>query len=112
MSPCQRCLDRGQTWDGSAPKCAFPLGLFDADNWNCATMNAIRDIADDSLASETLHAVWSEDQYAAVLPWEGRFVVLSWYKRRGRTEGAWLLEERSIALLTLGNAEDYLAFHG
>jgi hypothetical protein len=80
--------------------------VFSSNNWNCLTANALRDLVrqdeDDS------RAVWSEDQYAALLPWDGAFIVLSWYKHRGRTEGMWLVQEGEIAILTLEQAEAYL----
>jgi hypothetical protein len=101
---CARCRDRAKPPAGDAPRCAFPRGKFDADNWNCATMNDLRDKAE---AART--AVWSQDNNGAMLAWFGRFVVLGWYKSRGRTEFAGVLRDGAIHPLSLGEAEDVLA---
>lgn len=94
MAKCKKCIDRGQTWGGSPPVCAFD-GNF-ADNWNCATLNEIRDLEGTDLADYR----WSEDQkYMTILidgvdlP-RGRSPMalwVSWYKSRGRTDAVWLL---------------------
>ncbi len=103
---CPRCIAEygvigRPEYFGSDPQCAFASGVFNGENWNCATANALRDRAYES-------SVWSEDQHAAILPWDGSFIVLSWYKRRGRTEGIWLLHGYAISPLTLEQAESYL----
>lgn len=103
MSACPRCVERGQTWSGGAPRCAFTDdGRFGADNWNCATMNELRDHAEND-------AVWSEDQHAALLAYDGCFIVLGWYKSRGTTEYAAWLEEATARPLMLEQADAYLA---
>jgi hypothetical protein len=99
---CPRCRTRGQTWNGGAPKCGFPQGVFDEGNWNCATLNALRDLVDET------RALWSEDQYAALILLDGDFIVLGWYKHRGRTEEAWLMSD-GMQPLTLDDAERFLA---
>lgn len=84
---CQMCEERGKTWAGDDPRCAFKTGRFSSDNWNCATMNALRDAAEGGDLKR-----WSEDQWFALLVADGRALALSWYKRRGRTEVCMLLE--------------------
>jgi hypothetical protein len=101
VSACRRCRESGKTWSGSDARCGFADGLFHADNWNCATLNELRSRAEEREA-------YSEDQYAALLPWDGAFLVLGWYKRRGRTEFAGLLHESTAEPLTLTGAEAYL----
>jgi hypothetical protein len=102
MAACKRCIERGKTWNGGDPKCAFESGVFDTDNWMCATMNALRDKAEDN-------RVYNNDQSGALLPdGEGSYIVLSWYKNRGRTEGAWVFDESDLERLTLENAEALL----
>jgi hypothetical protein len=102
MSECFRCKQRGKTWNGGDPKCAFVTGVFDPGNWMCATMNALRDAVGENY-------VWNDDQKAAVLAAdEGTFIALSWYKDRGRTEGAWLIDEGKCYPLGLSDAEKYL----
>src|SRR5262245_61706756 len=79
---CPRCVIQGKPWEGSDPQCAFPTGDgFTSKNWNCGTMNALRGLVEDK-------ATWSEDYSAALLPDDGDFLLLVWYKRRGRTEEA------------------------
>jgi hypothetical protein len=99
---CPRCIERGQTWPGDPPKCSFTAdGVFTRDGWNCATMAVLRDYAASS-------AVWSEDQYAAVLPFDGEHLVLSWYKHRGRTDVALVLHDYGPEPLTLEAAEEWI----
>jgi hypothetical protein len=102
MSMCPRCATRGKTSQGSDPKCAFPDGVFTGDNWNCATMNVLRKIAD-------IHAVYCEDEYAALLPYpdSGSFIVLKWYKRRGKTDIAAMLD--GFNPITIGQADAVIA---
>lgn len=88
---------------GSDPKCAFSEGTFSSDNWNCAGMMQLRTDAEEV-------EVWSEDEHCAVLPFDGRFIVVSYYKHRGRTDGAWIVESAETRLLTAGDVEDYLAW--
>jgi len=103
MSRCKRCQERGPTGEGSPPQCAFVGGVFSKDNWNCATMNALRDVAESN-------AVWSEDQWVGVVPCEGSFVILTWYKRRGRTDKAWKLSlDSELSILTLKDCEEVLS---
>lgn len=102
--PCGRCERRGKNWTGDDPRCAFSeSGDFLNENWNCATMNALRECARVREA-----VVWSEDQNAAVLPWEGIFIALSWYKSRGKTDLAVVFDGPDARRLTLDEAEEYL----
>ncbi len=100
---CKRCLDRGKTWDGDFPKCAFIEGVFSTLNWNCATMNVLRDVA-----AELDRVIYSEDNWAALLNYDGGFIVLGWYKNRGRTEFAQVLFGEGMNPLTLMLAEEFL----
>ena len=104
---CKKCEDRAKTWNGSAPNCAFDeRGVFSSDNWNCATMNELRKIAEE-------REQWNEDQYIAAIPiiGEGTFVVLSWYKHRGRTEGAWFVDGGVMIPLVLEKAIKCIESH-
>jgi hypothetical protein len=86
------------------PKCAFVRENFSDENWNCGTMNALRGLA--SVCS------WSDDQNAALLPMRdesGRFLLLGWYKNRGRTELARIVGEYDVEPLTLTEAERFLS---
>jgi hypothetical protein len=100
---CQACKERVKDWNGSDSECAFKSTIFSSDNWNCATMNALRRIVEDA-------GICNEDQYAVLLPvFEcGEFLVLSWYKHRGATEGAFILYEDKVSALTIEEAEAIL----
>lgn len=96
---CAACKERGQTWNGDPPKCAFRGGKpFSPDNWNCATVGMIRDIVYEGgvLPSEVDYQ-WCDDQkYATVnvsqIEELGALALwVTWYKSRGRTEEMWLL---------------------
>lgn len=103
---CQMCLERGgKTWAGSDPTCAFEDGAsFSRDNWNCATVNAIRDICyegqrqlqrgvdyqycdDQKYATINIHDILTDDETINL----GDALWVSWYKNRGRTDEMWML---------------------
>ena len=105
VSYCRMCRRRGQTWSGDKPRCAFPNGVFVTENWNCATANALRDLCGE-------WANTNDDQNAQILKGveECLHVCLTWYKRRGRTEGAWMIHDgRTPEPLTLTEAERIIA---
>lgn len=110
-SACPRCQERGKFWHGSDPRCAFPNGLFEPDNWSCATAGALREAVDPCGP----YSWWCEDQYFAIIPFDDpddpgdlRFIFLSWYKSRGRTETAELLTSSGAEPLDLKRAEEAL----
>ena len=109
---CRLCKDRGKTWEGSDPRCAFlettelmttenelrSAKVFSGDNWNCATMNKLRDIARD------LPLYWRNDDFGTfgAVPFEGEYwqgyIAMAWYKRRGRTNQAMLMGDGDMPL--------------
>lgn len=109
VSCCRMCRERGQTWSGDKPQCAFPNGVFVHENWNCATANALRDLCGE-------WANTNDDQNAAILKGveECPHVCLTWYKRRGRTDGAWMIydNDRTPEPLTLTEAERIITANG
>ncbi len=110
--PCRRCEARDVGESEQYPKCGFPetnFRQFTSDNWSCATLNALR-----ILARELGEPIYREDQASILLPAStpGCFIVLSWYKRRGKTEGAWLFREDKRPIpLPLEEAERTLDAH-
>lgn len=107
-SICPRCKAHGKPWTGDVPRCAFKSGVFSPDNWNCATVNDLRNILSEAL--------WNNcgDQHACLLSGveECCHVLLSWYKCRGKLSGAWMVtSEGDIKPLTLTEAERILAVH-
>lgn len=88
--PCKMCKERGKPpWFGDDPRCAFESGVFNTDNWNCATMNALRDLAeklgttyrDDLAAGSIGYVPFENEDYSG-------YIVMTWYKNRGRTDNA------------------------
>lgn len=86
---------------GSDPKCGFnEKGEFDPDNWMCITMNRLRSIVETSIGEQRdlpLGCFFHRDdmEYGSigiVAVREGRYpgfyLVMSWYKSRGRTSRA------------------------
>jgi len=95
---CKMCIERGKTWNGDDPKCAFD-GEF-KDNWNCATLSAIRDLYDERNKEnhEYIEFQYCDDQkYMTIkidhLLNDALALWVTWYKSRGRTEAMWLLSE-------------------
>lgn len=116
---CLKCKQRGKTWDGDDPKCAFEdnktTNKFSNKNWNCATMNLLRDLIERQ--SEKDKAYFYRDDTATgsigILPFEtNNFhgnLVLTWYKNRGQTGSAMVVcDDREPATLTLDIAEEIL----
>lgn len=98
---CEECKKRGKTWKGEDPTCAFESGIFSSENWNCATMNKLRHIVDEKEFEKHNNM----DCYLAVIPLEeSGWIILSWYKRRGRTPTARYMIDDIDQLLTLEDA--------
>ncbi len=77
---CPRCSTRVKDWSGDDPKCGFDKnGNFLEHNWNCATLNALRDMD----GKET----WCDNNYVKVVScFDVGFGILTWYKQRGQTD--------------------------
>ena len=102
--PCKMCRERGKTWAGDDPKCAVPDGKpFNPDNWNCATANAIRNLAGDEWADKPPPGIQREQRddqtYITIYTHDVDFpgetypwcLWVTWYKRRGRVGNMVLL---------------------
>lgn len=90
---CKACKERGKTWKGDNPNCAFDG---DSDNWNCATLNLIRDICE--IDHELVHrGYWGDentcfiDIYPIFEEGESYQLWVKWYKHRGRAEQCLIL---------------------
>ncbi len=97
---CKLCEKRGQTWIGSAPACYFDSP---DRNWNCATVNAIRDIVyEGQELKDGVHYEYCDDEKFATINIHeitddkenhiGRCLYVAWYKQRGSTEALWILD--------------------
>lgn len=118
---CPRCEERG--WPShfaSAPTCAFTAaGHFDTNNWNCATMSELRALVyGEGHDGRGCARVYGCDESVGVIPCEPDddcgFIVLVWYKDRGRTDAAFHVAsgDPHTAPLTLALAERTIAYHG
>lgn len=126
--PCKMCRARGKTWEGGDPKCAFALDAFHTDNWNCATMNALRTIAvgpmdgwepepgrlhrriDDAAGS--FGAIPFCDIECPDDEYHSGYVVMTWYKSRGQTGRALVMwDDNSPRNLTEATALAVIGQH-
>lgn len=110
---CPRCTTRVKDWEGDDPKCGFnDDGTFTAKNWNCATLNELRE--------QVLHPVYNEDDWVGVVAAPEikhpngsllvAYVLLRWYKSRGRTDSVlWWANDGTLLPITLEQAELVLA---
>lgn len=82
---CKLCNLRGKTWNGSDPVCAFDdKGMLIEDfksNWKCATLSVLREISYNED-----RVIFSNDENASIIDYDGNFIFLKWYKSRGRTD--------------------------
>ena len=105
---CPRCKERGQTWIGDPPICGFDKdGNFLKSNWNCATLNALRQNLETN--------VQCNDYNVGVLSrTDVGFGILTWYKNRGRTDSFTDQHHRAgtlhLAQLLLGDIEPNLGW--
>jgi hypothetical protein len=110
MFECPRCQARGKTWLGDTPRCAFTIdGHFSADNWNCATMNALRLFTqeiycqDRTLGVIPVPELSVDSGFDDLMP---NFLVLHWYKNRGTLPLAQVVRmNHRVSPLTLSSAE-------
>ena len=78
-------------------QCAFDAeGNFEIHNWMCASLSPFLEEAWEREAS-------NNDQHAAVLPLGGDFLLLYYYKRRGRIEGAYFVSDEGVRPLRLAD---------
>lgn len=105
--PCKACNQYNQI-NGTA-ECAFTgdqttklneSPSWNGLNWNCHTMLALRESADE-------HNLVTVDQenHIATLPYQSDsdgigFIVITWYKQRGRTERAVFISDSCVRTIT------------
>ena len=88
---CKKCRERVKNWSGSDPVCYFdnPQG-----NWNCDTLNGIRDITYEGQALKNgIHYEYCDDEKFATINihevddengnYIGRCLYVAWYKIEG-----------------------------
>ena len=119
---CKLCEKRGQPEHfADDPQCAFSdVGVFQVDNWQCATMGELRKIA---LENDWYERMADTEVTVALIPINktGDALRMAWYKSRGQTEIAeiisWKIGGRPprrpmSRLLTLDDAERVLKDYG
>lgn len=93
-------------------ECAFSSGEFSTDNWGCRTMSLLRDYSDDFFKYRDDFVNGS----IGVLPVPeykdlSGYVVMTWYKDRGRTGQAYIMDDdEEPRRLTLKEAEDLIEY--
>lgn len=100
-------MSRGKTWEGSDPKCAFSEFSFSDNNWNCAAMNILRDLAETQGYSRRVN-----DESIGVVPLEHGYIVLVWYKERGRIGNAiYMVDGEELRQITIEDVNDAVSFY-
>ena len=93
---------------GSEPVCGFKNGTFNPENWSCRTLAELRRIA---CSFEDIHQ--NNDMSLAHIADrdDGGWIVLSFYKDRGRVGTASYVTDTSVTVLTEKKAKEVLAFY-
>lgn len=107
---CPKCRSGEKDWVGGDRNCGFksPSLEFTPDNWNCEVLNLLRE-----LAQEKDWIKYHEDCSMVSFPVRDvGWVVLTWYKRRGRTDVAQVLTGVNVEPLTYAAALQALRQYG
>ena len=114
---CKLCEKRGKPEHfEDEPKCAFnDVGVFRVDNWQCATLGELRKIALENDWDERMADI--EVTVARIpLKRKGDTLRMAWYKSRGQTENASIIEyigkRTRERVLRLDDAERVLMDYG
>lgn len=113
MADCKACTERGKPENyGSEPKCAFRKSgrLFGTDNWNCATLNELREAIHNT---HTTFDLYNDDEtlwIVSLLDQEWTFLILGHYKQRGTVHTLILLDGQQTPKIrpTLKSIEEIL----
>lgn len=84
---CPKCVEQGQPENWAKVQCAFRAdGSWTGENWACGTMNFLRERAD-------YHGLRSrqDNNSCAMAPVQTGWVVMEYYKERGRVDAAWFI---------------------
>ena len=110
---CKECRNAAPPSNGSERRCAFESGVFSAENWQCETLNKLRIIEEGQFES---NVVYNDDHSAVLIAMDsekdhGLFLLLTWYKNRGKTDHALIVGANGVHPLTLEAAEETLAYY-
>jgi hypothetical protein len=82
-------------------KCAFQNDIFNRNNWNCQLLIRLRDYAEGRELVQYIR-----DYRVAIIPTNTAVaLVLKWYKSRGRTDVAFILDNDKEGFITLLEAK-------
>jgi hypothetical protein len=88
------CQERGETWNLGNFICAFSVDNF-ANNWNCATIDAIRQLAinienynNQKYTTINISEVTLDDKPIGLL------LYFSWYKQSGTVDSMYILDRK------------------
>lgn len=94
---CKACVERGKPENyRSEPKCAFIHNTFSKENWNCATLNKLREISNQIHGAST---TYGDDETLVVIPLYRNtfnFMIIGYYKQRGTVHTLMMIKEGSI----------------
>ena len=121
------CRHGKRDWRGADPVCAFDeSGKFREWNWNCILMSKVRSLMGHwaKPGSTSGHYWFDDDQNYGVLyipSWidrkqvdsylMGAFVLLDWYKSRGRTDSFRILQRDIVRQGTEKDAEEIVRLY-
>jgi hypothetical protein len=95
--------------------CAFEGPAFDEENWNCSTMNILRDIAEqfyvnrDDMNNASIGII----PIPEIEHIRGGYIVMTWYKDRGATGQAYIMcDELKPVPLDKETAEATVEYYG
>lgn len=106
---CRREYNEAELHDAPRVRCAFAnTGVFSPDNYSCGALTQLRDLAGQINAH-------NDDENACLLPDDvhcGSFILITWYKSRGRTQGLWLVNQSSVTPVTYQQIDEFLNANG
>ena len=114
---CPYCQERGKNWQGGDLNCAFrgavekPWVPFSPDNWNCAAVNWLRQIA-EHVGMSMRHGD-SSGGFAPIADEDGvdGWIMMAWYKDRGRTSSAAVVSEHEVRPLRFEDAKKAIDYY-
>lgn len=115
------CRHGKKEWKGCDPVCAFDEdGKFRENNWNCHLMNKVRSLMGQWVPDEDKapgNYWWDDDQSYGILfvpsfvkeidsYLQGTFILVDWYKSRGKTDSFRILQGDTIREGTEADAQE------
>jgi len=90
-------------------ECSFKNGLFDNDSWGCRTMSELRKLS-EKIGNFQIRL--DDSSIGVVYFPEGLYLVMTWYKDRGRTGQACIMsDDLKPQRLDLGTAQAILKYY-